>query len=199
VTTWIILRAAGIGAYLMLFASVAWGLVATTSVFGKKVAKATSVSIHQFIATVGFVLLGVHLGGLLLDSFMPFKPFDLLIPMHGVFRPMAVTFGIVAMYSTVIVLVSSWTRRHMKTAVWRRLHLFAVPAFILSMVHGVFAGTDTIRPWMWWTYVATGGLTLFLIVLRAFTIGLRPARAAVPEGAGRAVSTQLSPDVLGVV
>ena len=31
VTTWILLRAAGMGAYVMLFLSVAWGLVATTA------------------------------------------------------------------------------------------------------------------------------------------------------------------------
>ena len=31
-STWILLRAAGIGSYLMLFLSIAWGLIATTSV-----------------------------------------------------------------------------------------------------------------------------------------------------------------------
>ena len=38
-TTWIVLRAAGIGAYLMLFFSVAFGLVATSAPFGKRIAK----------------------------------------------------------------------------------------------------------------------------------------------------------------
>jgi methionine sulfoxide reductase heme-binding subunit len=192
VTTWIVLRAAGIGAYLMLFGSVAWGLVATTSLVGKRVAKATAISIHQFIATVALVLLGVHLGGVLLDRFVPFGPLDVLIPMHGAFRPVAVAFGIVAMYGAVIVLASSWTRKHLSTKLWRRLHLLAVPVFTLSMVHGIFTGTDTVRPWMWWTYVATGGIVLFLLIVRGLTAGLRPTRAAPPA---RARSTLPPPTV----
>ena len=48
-TTWIVLRAAGIGAYVVLFASVAFGLVATSGPFGKRFAKASSISIHQYL------------------------------------------------------------------------------------------------------------------------------------------------------
>ena len=57
VTTWIVLRAAGIGAYLMLFFSVAWGLASTTSVFGKRISKASMTTVHQFTATCGLFLL----------------------------------------------------------------------------------------------------------------------------------------------
>jgi hypothetical protein len=32
--TWVILRSAGIGAYLVLFLSIAWGLVATSGALG---------------------------------------------------------------------------------------------------------------------------------------------------------------------
>jgi DMSO/TMAO reductase YedYZ heme-binding membrane subunit len=183
VTTWIILRAAGIGAYIMLFLSVAWGLVATTSVLGRKVSKASSVAIHQFMSSIALVLLGVHLGGVLLDRFVPFRPLDLLIPLHSAFRPLAVAFGIAAMYLAVVVLASSWMRKRVGTRWWRRLHGFAAPAFILSMVHGIFTGTDTIRPWMWWIYVATGGVVLFLVVVRALTVGLRPERGTRPAHA----------------
>jgi DMSO/TMAO reductase YedYZ heme-binding membrane subunit len=182
VTTWIVLRAAGIGAYVMLFLSVAWGLAATTSVLGKRVSKATATTVHQFIATCGLVLLGVHLGGLLIDAFMPFSISDLVIPMASSFRPVATTFGVVAMYATVFVVVTSWLRRPIGTKWWRRTHLLAVPTFALSMIHGVFSGTDTVRPLMWWTYVATGLIVVFLLIVRGLTAGYRPPRAArAPE------------------
>ena len=179
--TWILLRAAGIGAYLMLFGSVSWGLVATTTVFGKKVPKATAISVHQFISTVALVFLGAHIAGLLVDKFMPFRPLDILIPLRATFKPIAVAFGITAMYSMLIVLVSSWTRKHIGPTWWRRLHLFTVPAFVLAMSHGVFAGTDTVRPWMWWIYLVTGTIVLFLVIVRALTSGVKPARHAVPS------------------
>jgi sulfoxide reductase heme-binding subunit YedZ len=181
--TWIVLRAAGIGAYLMLFLSVAWGLLATTSLVTKRVAKPTSTLFHQFVATVGLALLGVHLGGLLIDTFVPFGVPDLLVPMASEFRPVATAFGVVAMYLMVAVMVSSWTKRRVGITWWRRLHLLAIPTFILSMVHGVFAGTDTSRPWMWGMYLMTAALTLFLVIVRGLTAGYRPQRAPRPEHA----------------
>lgn len=177
-TTWIVLRSAGIGAYLMLFMSVAWGLVATSGALGRRVSKASAVSIHQFFSTCGLFLLGIHVGGLLVDPFMPFGAADVLVPGAASYRPAATAFGVIAMYATVIVLVTSWIRKRIGTTWWRRLHLFAVPAFVLALAHGVFSGTDSTRPWMWWTYLLTGSLVVFLVVLRGLTTGYRPERAA---------------------
>jgi DMSO/TMAO reductase YedYZ heme-binding membrane subunit len=100
-------------------------------------------------------------------------------------RPIAVTFGIVAMYLMIFVIVASWLRKPIGTKWWRRTHMLAVPTFVLSMVHGVFAGTDSARPAMWWTYVATGLLVVFLLVVRGLTAGFRPERAAHPTQASR--------------
>lgn len=184
-TTWIILRAAGIGAFVMLFLSVAWGLVATTSILGKRVSKASATLVHQFMASAGLLLLAGHLVLVLGDRWVKFTWVDLLVPLHSSFRPVAIAFGVLAMYGTVLVLASSWARKQIGTVWWRKLHVWAVPAFTLSMLHGIFSGTDTVRPWMYWTYVSTGGLVLFLLIVRAFTIGLRPERAARPEPAVR--------------
>ncbi|MGZ8636773.1 MAG: hypothetical protein ACXWX2_07355, partial [Actinomycetota bacterium] len=37
----------------------------------------------------------------------------------------------------------------------------------------------------WWTYLATGLVVVFLLVVRALTAGYRPERAARPERAPR--------------
>lgn len=182
-TTWIVLRAAGIGAYVMLFLSVAWGLVSTTAPFGKRVAKQSANLVHQFMATCGLLLLGIHLGGLLIDRFVPFSVPDLFVPLRSSYRPVAVAVGIVAMYLLVFVMVTSWLRKPIGTKWWRRTHLLAVPTFTLAMLHGIFAGSDTARPIMWWTYVVTGLAVLFLVVVRALTVGLRPERRQPPERA----------------
>jgi sulfoxide reductase heme-binding subunit YedZ len=197
VITWNVIRAAGIGAYLMLWASVTWGLVATTSLFGKKVPKATSVALHQAFSTLGVVLLAVHLGFLVADRFMPFSPLDLVIPLRATYRPWGVAFGIVAMGSMVVVLVSSWGRKLLGTSWWRRLHTLSVPAFSLALVHGLMTGTDTPRPATYWFYLATTGILLFLVLGRAFTVGLRARRAPAAEGAaarGRQVVPAGSPE-----
>lgn len=184
-TTWMMLRAAGIGAYLMLFLAVAWGLVGPTGVLGKRVSKVTSTTIHQYLGTAVLPLLAIHLGLLLIDRFRPFRITDLLVPLHSTFRPLAVAFGVLAMYATVVVLLTSWFKKEIGVIWWRALHLLATPAFILAMVHGIFAGTDASRPWLWWTYVLTGTIVLFLLLVRAFTYGERPERKAPPAGAQR--------------
>jgi len=185
VIEWNIIRAAGIGAYLMLWASVTWGLVATTSLFGKRVPKATSVALHQAFSTLGLLLLITHLGVLLVDSFMPFAWLDLVIPLRATYRPVGVAFGIGAMMLMAVVLLTSWFRKQFKPTWWRRFHAMSVPAFSLALAHGFMTGTDSPRPTMFWFYLATTAILLFLVLLRAMTAGMRaarrtPAPAAVP-------------------
>lgn len=182
-TSWIVLRAAGVGAYVMLFLSVAWGLASTTTPFGKRISKPSSTLVHQFMSTCGLFLVGIHLVGLLVDRFVRFDVLDLLIPMRSLYRPFAITLGVSAMYATVVVVVTSWLRKRIGTTAWRRTHLLAVPAFTLSLLHGMFAGTDSAMPWVWWTYVVTGLIVLFLIVVRALTADYRPERAPRPAHA----------------
>lgn len=195
-TTWTLLRAAGIGAYLMLFLSVAWGLVSTTAAFGRVVSKASAATVHGFMSTCGLTLLALHVGTLLVDSFMPFSIAAVTIPMVSEYRPAAVTLGVVSMYATAFVVVLSWLRKRIGTTIWRASHLLAVPAFTLALLHGVFAGTDTTRPAMWWTYVGTGLVVVFLLVVRGLTAGFRPQRTPPPptvRTAGRATEPAAQP------
>jgi methionine sulfoxide reductase heme-binding subunit len=191
VTTWIVLRAAGVASYLLLFASVGWGLVATTALFGRKPHRATSTSLHQFLGTAGLVMLMVHLGGLLVDRFMPFGVTDILVPFRTGYRPLAVALGILSMYLVMVVAVSSWAKKSLGTKWWRRLHVLAAPAFALALVHGVLAGSDTGHPAMQLMYVATGLITVFLLMLRGLTVRGRTGESGrVPKVEGRAALTR---------
>ncbi|MGZ5289844.1 MAG: ferric reductase-like transmembrane domain-containing protein [Actinomycetota bacterium] len=192
-TTWILLRAAGVGAYVMLFMAVAWGLVATTAVVTKHVSKPAANMFHQFVATTGLVLLGVHMAILLIDAYMPFHVLDLLVPMRSTFRPVAITAGVIAMYAMVAVMVSSWVRKKLSTKVWRSIHLLAVPAFTLALAHGVFSGTDTQRWWMFGMYALTGLIVVFLVIVRGLSYGYRAPRPAPPERATRAPRAAAAP------
>lgn len=174
--TWILLRAAGVAAYVSFFLSVAWGLLSSTSLVTKRISKPTSTAFHATVASAGLAFLAIHMIGLFVDRFVPFGFSDLLIPLKSTYRPISVAFGIVAMYGMVVVLASSWVRKRLGTVWWRRLHLLAVPMFALSLLHGLFAGSDSARPWMFSMYVVTGLITLFLLIVRGLTVGYRPTR-----------------------
>ena len=89
------------------------------------------------------------------------------------------------MYGMVVVLVSSWARKRVGTVWWRRLHLLSVPIFTLSLLHGLFAGTDSARPWMFGIYVVSGCLVLFMLIVRGLTYGFRAPRPEPVERAAR--------------
>jgi DMSO/TMAO reductase YedYZ heme-binding membrane subunit len=180
VITWILLRAAGIGAYVALFLSVAWGLVMTTGVVARRVSKPAANTFHAAVATCGLALLGVHLGLLLVDPYMPFRWNQVLVPMASTYRPVAIAIGVGAMYLVVAVLATSWARKRIGTRWWRRIHLLATPAFVLALLHGLFAGSDSGQTWAIALYGATGSLTLFLVLVRGLTAGLRPAPREAP-------------------
>ena len=46
----------------------------------------------------------------------------------------------------------------------------------MALAHGVFAGTDSSRPWMFAIYVVTGLVVLFLLIVRGLSYGYRPPR-----------------------
>lgn len=175
-TTWIILRAAGVAAYVAFFLSVAWGLVSSTSLVTKRISKPTSTAFHATVACAGLAFMAVHMIGLFVDRFVPFGLYDLVVPLESAYRPLSVAFGIIAMYGMVVVLASSWVRKRLGTVWWRRLHLLAVPMFMLSLLHGLLAGSDSARPWMFAMYMVTGLITLFLVIVRGLTVGYRPTR-----------------------
>lgn len=178
-TNWNLIRAAGIGAYLMLWASVTWGLISSTELFRWKATKATSVALHQAFSTSGLLLLVAHLYFLLRDKFLPFTWIDLLVPLRSTYRPIGVTLGIGALFLMLLgVLSTSWGRKLIGTKWWRRTHALSIPTFALALVHGLMTGSDTKRPTMWWMYVATACVVLFLLLVRAFTAGERRKQAA---------------------
>jgi DMSO/TMAO reductase YedYZ heme-binding membrane subunit len=182
---WVLIRAAGLGAYLMLFLSVAWGLLATTSLVTSRISKRSSTLFHGFVAAAGLYLLGFHLAALLVDRFMRFELLDLLVPFRSTYRPFAVALGIASMYATVVVLASSWARKPLGTKRWRALHLLAVPAFAAALLHGVLAGSDSARPGITWMYWLTGATVLFLVIVRGLTARAPGARPQPQRSASR--------------
>ena len=192
-TLWILLRAAGIGAYVALFLAVVWGLISSTGVVTRRVSKPAGNHFHAVMGAAGLTLLAIHIVLLVLHDYMPFDPLDVLIPLRAPYRPVSVALGIVAMYAMVLIVTSSWIKKHLPKRAWRGIHLLALPAFMLVLLHGVFAGTDTQRPGMLVLYGGSGIVVLFLVLVRALTYGFRPPRPDPPGRVDPAASRGTEP------
>ncbi len=139
---WYTARAGGIVSWALLSASVLWGLALSTKVFGKRPRPNWLLDMHQWLGALTMIFLGVHVAGLMFDSYVDFGLTDVLVPFASDWDPSAVAWGIVAFYLLLAVELTALGRRWMPKKVWRSVHYLSFPVFILATVHGVAAGTD---------------------------------------------------------
>lgn len=153
---------------LLATASVVWGLLLSTSVLRGT----PSLKLHRFLGTLTLAFTGVHVAGLVFDSYVHFGWLELLIPFASSWRPVPVALGIVTMYLLVAVHVSSIFMKRMPRAWWRRIHLSSYLLFWTGLVHGATSGADAGRRWYAVATITSILIVTFLTLLRA----LKPTR-----------------------
>ena len=112
-----------------------------------------------------------------------FSLLDLLIPFRAPYRPLWTGLGSLALYLSVALIASFYLRAVVSRRVWRAFHYVTYLAFLLALVHGLMAGTDTAQPAVYWRYVATGATLLFATIYRVLTA--RHSHKPAPRSAGR--------------
>ncbi|MBX0326477.1 response regulator transcription factor [Oscillochloris sp. ZM17-4] len=94
--------------------------------------------------------------------------------------------GKAALYLMAIVGLSHYVRAHIGPRVWRKLHYASFAVFVLTLLHGVFAGSDTGTFWAEWLYAFSAmslvGLTIYRVKARKQRA---PAAAGLQVGAVR--------------
>jgi predicted ferric reductase len=165
-TLWYVTRATAVSAYIALTLSVALGMMRTIARRSRERLSRVVDDLHQFVSTLaGLFVLG-HLVALLLDPFLPFSLLNLLVPVAEPYRPLAVALGVFSLYAMVLLLFSSWLRRHLPYGLWRFLHYISFAAFVLVTAHGWLAGSDSGEPWMRGVYGFATAAILFLTLAR---------------------------------
>jgi predicted ferric reductase len=139
---WYTARAGGIVAWALLAASVIWGLWLSGRVrpFGAR--PAWILDLHRFLGGLATIFVGVHVASILLDSYTSFGLTDVLVPFSSSWHPLAVAWGVVALYVLLAVELTSLARNHLPQRLWRITHVASLPLFVLATIHYVAAGTD---------------------------------------------------------
>lgn len=189
--TWIIIRASGVVAYLLVTGATVWGLVVSTGLLGRSVSKKNLTYVHESLSIGSILATIIHMVFLVADNFVEFSVADLLVPGRAGWRPLPVALGVVSFYGLVVITASFYVRRRIGQSIWRYLHYGSFGLFLSALGHGVLAGTDTTHPAMNAMYIATGVLVGGLIVVRAITASTSArttrtvdvARKAVPMSA----------------
>jgi hypothetical protein len=140
---WYTARAAGLVSWFLLAASITWGVLLHTRIFGRRPRPKWVLDLHRFLGGLSVVFVGVHLAGLLADSYVHFGPAELLVPFTSSYRPGAVAWGIAAFYVLIAVELTSLAMRWLPKRLWHGVHLGSYALFAMATVHLFTAGTDS--------------------------------------------------------
>ena len=99
-------------------------------------------STHRYLSALALVFVAVHVVAILADDFVDFGLADVFVPMVSSWHPLAVAWGIVAMYLLVAVEATSLARQHLSQKVWRGIHMLSYVLLALVTIHLLTAGTD---------------------------------------------------------
>src|SRR5215211_1755677 len=94
---WYTARAGGIVAWLLLAASVLWGLAISSKATLGRLRPNWMLDVHRFLGGLATIFVGVHVTGLVLDDYAHFGPSEVLVPLASAWRPVAVAWGVVAL------------------------------------------------------------------------------------------------------
>ena len=151
---WFVARASGMVAWVLLTATVLWGILLPAKMFPKQ-RPAWILDLHRWMAglTIGF--LAVHLGSLVADNYLHFGVSELLVPGQSEYL--------------LIVELTSLAKKHLPRRAWHGIHLFSYAIFMLTSLHGVLAGTDAQNPLFLATTIAAVASVVFATVYRVIT------------------------------
>ena len=136
---------------------------------------------HESLGIGALLATLVHVGVLSVHDFLDFSWAEILVPGLSDWRPLAVTAGIGALYGLVLVSTSFYFKRWIGQKAWRTIHFASFGVFVTSLLHGVWAGTDTSSPMMIGLYLGSAIVVFSLLALRIVT---EISGTAAGEGAG---------------
>lgn len=176
---WIVARATGIGAFVALTALTVLGLLFRRPAGAEpKVHPESVLRFHVALGPAVLALVVAHVGALLADRYAGVGWVALVVPGSARYRPGAVTYGMVAAWLVLLVAATAGLAgRGVIGPRWALVHRLAYPAFVLTWVHGVFAGSDTTA--LRGLYIAAGlavGAAIVPVIQRRSAL-VHPGRA----------------------
>lgn len=150
-TLWYLARAAGVMAMVLFTVATTLGILAASG--NKPERRFWFQYVHRSAAATGLALLIVHVVAVITDSYANVSTSVLILPFTSGYRPFAVTVGVVALYCLVFTALIGAARGRLArsaaaTKRWRVLHIAGSVGWLLSVGHGLLAGTDRSTPWM---------------------------------------------------
>ncbi len=176
---WLVIRGSGVAAFALLSAATIWGLLVSSKLLGRLVKAKPLTWFHESLGVGALMATLVHIIVLSTHDFLDFTWAEILIPGKSDWRPLAVAMGIAALYGLVLVSGSFYVKRWIGQKTWRSIHFASFGVFVASLVHGIWAGTDTASPLMMGLYIGSA-IVVFGLIGHRLTGDLNGAESPKP-------------------
>jgi ferredoxin-NADP reductase len=178
---WYVARASGLVGWLLLAVSVVAGLLLAVRLTQGR-SRAWTQGLHEFVGALAVVFTTIHIISVLAADQLHIGLWQVVVPFTRPDNPVAQGCAVLACYLLTAVTVTSWARSSLPWRWWRRLHLLALPLFVLACIHTALAGTDTSSPILHWVSLVVGAAILFLVVFRLLTVrSTRPVSTGLSQ------------------
>lgn len=183
--TWVLGRAGGVASYLLLVALVSTGLVLAHpwARHLRRPAPRTRLTLHAALAAFTLTFTVLHVVALAMDPWADVGWLGALLPMASGYRPVAVTLGVIAVWSGLAAGVTAALAGRVGARVWWPVHKVAAVTLVLVWGHSVLAGSDAAD--LRFLYLGTGAGVVALAVTRY--------AAATPADRAAALTRRLTP------
>ncbi len=164
---WIVGRASGIAAYLLMVLLVATGLVLSHPARSRlrRPSSVTRIRAHVSLAVFTLGLTVLHVLVLATDSHAGVGWRGAVLPLGSAYRPVPVTLGVIGLYAGALAgVTAALSGRRFVARVWWPVHKVAAGSLVLVWAHGVLTGIDSGR--LLWLYLGTGAGLLALAAWR---------------------------------
>jgi hypothetical protein len=163
---WILGRAAGVCAYLLLVALVLFGLVLSHPARTRLRRPSTATRIRMHIGLALFTLLAttLHVVVLATDRWAGVGWAGAVVPLSAAYRPAPVTLGLIGAWVGLLAGFSAALAGRLPRRLWWPVHKVAAVSLVLIWTHGVLAGSDT--PALLAMYIVTGAAVVGLAASR---------------------------------
>lgn len=141
---WILGRAAGICAYVLLVTLVLLGLLLSHPArtrTGQR--RARRIQLHITISVFVLVFTVLHVVVLATDRYAGVGWWGALLPMSATYRPVPVTLGVIALWAGLAAGVTASLAGRIPLRIWWPVHKVAGGSLVLIWGHGVLAGSDS--------------------------------------------------------
>ena len=165
---WFVARSGGIVAWGLVTLSVCWGLFLSTKAVAKASQPKKLLDLHRFLGGLSVIFTAIHVAGLVLDNYVHFGWYEILVPWGSEWKPTAVAWGVIGMYLLIAVEVTSLLMKRIPRAIWLQIHRLSFGLYIFATLHGLQAGTDTLNAWYRMAMLASINIVAFLTVVLVF-------------------------------